>query len=240
MNVIDYVILGFLLIGMLIGFRKGFINSIVTFIGTLIIIILAFYLKNPISEIFYSNLPFFNLGGIFKDIIAFNILIYEALSYILTLSLLSFILGLIAKVTGVFNKLVNATVVLGLPSKILGAICGLFEGYILAFIAIFILSSINFSSMLVNESKYADDLLTKTPGLSKVVNNTYQSITNIYQICLKNEDKADKTDANLESIDVLLKYNILDVKSADKLVKNGKLKIKGIDIIIDRYRGEKK
>ena len=37
-----------------------------------------------------------------------------------------------------------------------------------------------------------------------------------------------------------MKYDILSVKSADKLIKDNKLKINGVESVINKYRGEEK
>ncbi len=236
MNLLDYIIIIVLILSALIGFKKGFISSIVAFVGTILVIILAFYLKNPISIFLYEHLPFFSLGGKFAGMSIVNILIYEAISYIVTLVVLSFILGIVVKISGIFNKLVHATIVLTLPSKILGAICGFIEGVIIAFILVFVLGLISPVSSLYNESKYAETLLEKTPVLSSIVGDTYKSIVEIYDIAIKNENKDDKTSANLDSLNILLKYEILDPNSAEKLVKDGKLEINGASDIINKYK----
>ena len=63
MNILDYLIIAVLIISLLVGFKKGVLNCLVTFIGTLAVIVLAFYLKNPVSIFLYNNLPFFDLSG---------------------------------------------------------------------------------------------------------------------------------------------------------------------------------
>lgn len=235
MNLLDYIIIIVLILSALIGFKKGFISSIVSFVGTLLVIILAFYLKNPVSSFLYEHLPFFSLGGKFSGIEIVNILIYEAISYVLTVVILSFILGIIIKISGIFNKLVHSTVVLTLPSKILGGICGLIEGIIISFLLVFILSLISPVSSLYNNSKYASMVLESTPVLSNLASDSYKSITEIYDIALKNENKTDKNEANLDGLKVLLKYEILSPTSAKNLVDNGKLKIEGAMDVINEY-----
>lgn len=236
MNLLDYIIIGVLILSALLGFKKGFINSVVAFAGTILVIILAFYFKNPISQFMYERLPFFGLSGSFEGMNIISILIYEGVSFLITIIILSFILGIIVKITGVFNKLVHATVILTLPSKLLGMICGFIEGYILAFIIIFALGLIAPSSSLLNESKYGELIATKTPILSKVGENTYNTINDVYQIAKNYKDSTDKTSANREVLGVLLKYEIISVDSADKLVEKGKLEIDGAKDIIDIYR----
>jgi uncharacterized membrane protein required for colicin V production len=234
LNILDYIIIGILILSTLVGFKKGFINSVVAFAGTLLIIILAFYLKNPISAFLYGHLPFLSLSGKFEGVGIVSILIYEGISYLITLIILSFIMGIIIKISGIFNKIVHATLILTLPSKILGAICGLIEGVILAFIIVFIIGLVSPSTSA--ESKYASSLLTKTPILSIFGENTQNSLNEIYEICTNYENTTDKTKANLESLDVLLKYEILSTSSAENLVANDKLNIDGASEIIEKYK----
>ncbi|MFA6752856.1 MAG: CvpA family protein [Bacilli bacterium] len=236
MNFVDIIILVLILYSGLSGFRKGIINSVVVLIGTLLIFILAFYLKNPISVLLYENFPFFTLGGKFAGITVFNILIYEGISYLITILGLTFILKIFIKITGAVSGIVNNTLILGFPSKVLGAIIGLVQGYIIAFVVIFILSLVTSTSNKVNESDYGNMLLENTPLLSEIVGDTYNSITEIYQICTKYENETNKDEANLRSLDVLLKYEILDIKSAEKLIETEKIIIPGAENIIIKYK----
>lgn len=236
MNIIDYIILGVLLLSALIGFKKGIINSIVAFGGTIIVIVLAFYLKNPISNILYDYVPFFKLFGKFSGVETFNILVIEGLSYAVTLALISAVLGIIAKVTGVVGRLLNTGLILGLPSRILGLICGLLEGVLVSFIIVFLLSMISSTSELVNKSQFSDTLLTKTPILSSYAKDTYNGVNEVYMICINYEDDKDKTLANKESLAVLLKHNIITVDAADKLISKGKLTFEGASDVVDNFR----
>lgn len=232
MNLLDYIVIIILLICALMGFKKGLINSVVAFAGTLLVIILAFYLKNPISTLLYEHLPFFAS----KNIGVINILVYEGISYLITLSILAAILGIIIKISGLFNKLVNATVILTLPSKLLGALVGFIEGYILAFLIIFIISLIIPSSSLYKNSKYSDMIITKTPGISLIFKNTYNAVNEVYDICKEYEDNKDKTMANLDGLNILLKYEIIMPSSAQKLIDSGKISTPGAEEIVDKYK----
>lgn len=238
MNIIDWLIIIIVGFAMINGFRQGIINSVIAFIGTLLVFILAFYLKNPISTFLYEKFPFFNLGGKFAGVTVFNVLIYEGISYIITISLLAIMLKVISKVTGIFNSLLNATLVLGIPSKILGALVGLFQGYVIAFLVVFILGLISGTSTKVNESKYAGFIMKETPILSEIVGDTYKSITEVYKISVAYKDQANKDEANLQSLEVLLKYEILSVDSADVLITKERITTPGASVVVDRYRKE--
>ena len=238
MNLLDYIILIILIICALLGFKKGFINSVVAFAGTLLVIILAFYLKNPISVLLYEHLPFLNIGGKFAGMGIINILIYEGASYLITLVILSFILGIIAKISGAVNALVHATLVLTLPSKLLGMVVGFVEGAIISFLLVFIISLVSPLSSLYNNSKYGDLLVTKTPVLSSIVKNTYNSVSDIYRIATNHENNKDKAQANKEGLRTLLKYEIITPDSAEKLIDDGKLKVADGKEVIEEFRKE--
>ena len=49
-----------LIIGLftVMGFKKGVIKQAISFVGILLVYILAFFLKNPVADIFYKYFPF--------------------------------------------------------------------------------------------------------------------------------------------------------------------------------------
>ena len=73
MNILDYLILIIIILGALYGYKRGFIGSLINFIGTIVVIILAFYLKNPISVFLYEHFPFFKISGFYSGISVYNI-----------------------------------------------------------------------------------------------------------------------------------------------------------------------
>ena len=236
MNIVDYIILVILLLFVLKGFRQGALPSLINFIGTFLIFIIAFYLKQPISTLMYENLPFFEFAGFFKGIIGVNILFYEVLSYGLTILILGIIFGIVKKISVVFNKLLNATIVLSIPNKLIGAIIGSLEGLLFTFILLCIGSAVNTTTQYVNDSKYAGIILNDLPIINNVTNNLTNSFDEVYNTVLKNKNNVQK--ANLETIDILMKYNILSYDSATKLVNDKKLNIDGVRDIIEKYRSE--
>ena len=234
MNIVDYIILIILILCALKGFKQGTIPSIINFIGTFLIFIIAFYLKQPISTLMYENLPFLNFAGIFKGVYAVNILFYEVIAYGITILILGIIFGIIKKISVVFNTVLNATIVLSLPNKIIGAIIGCLEGILFAFILLCIASTVNTTTKYVNESKYSSIILNNIPIINNITGNLTNSFNEIYNTILNNKNDTDK--ANLETIDILMKNKILSYESATKLVNDKKLNIKNVNTIIEKYR----
>lgn len=234
MNIVDYIIIIILVLCALKGFKQGMLPSIINFIGTFLIFIIAFYLKQPISTLMYENLPFLNFAGIFKGVIAVNILFYEVIAYGITILILGIIFGIIKKISVVFDKILNATIVLTLPNKIIGAIVGALEGVLFAFILLCIASMVNTTTEYVNDSKYSGIILNNLPIINSVTGDLTNSFNEVYDTILHNENDTNK--ANLETIDILMKNKILSYESANKLVNDKKLNIKDVDKVIEKYR----
>jgi len=234
MNVVDYIILGILLLHLLKGLKNGLLLSIVNVIGVVLIFVIAFYIKGPISIFLYERLPFLSFAGIFKGIVAVNILFYEAIAYGITIILLSIVFTIIKRITKIIDRLLSFTLFLNLPSKILGGVIGLVEGILYSFILLFIASVVNTTTVYVNESKYGNLILENTPIISTVTSDLVNSSKEIYNIVLYNKNNTNK--ANLESIDILMKYNILSYESCEKLVNDKKLNILGIENIMIKYK----
>lgn len=237
MNIVDYIILVILILSAVKGFRQGLIPSIVNFVGVFLVFIIAFYLKTPISSLLYQNLPFLSFGGIFKGVIGVNILFYEVIAYGLTIILFGIVFGILKKISIGIQKLLNLTILLNLPSKIIGALIGILEGILFSFILLYIGSVINTTTKYVNESKYSSIILNDIPIINSVTNNLTKSTEEIYDTIVNNQN--DTNMANLETIDILMKYDILSYDSANKLVQDNKLNIKGVNNIIEKYKGDK-
>lgn len=234
MNVVDYIIIVILILSALKGFKEGLLPTIVNLVGTFLVFVIAFYLKQPISTLLYENLPFLNFAGIFKGVIAINILFYEAIAYGLTIVLLGIVFGIIKKVSVGLNKVLSITLFLNLPSKLIGAVIGVLEGVLFCFILLFVGSVVNTTTKYVNESKYSSIILNEIPILNNVTSNLINSGEEIYEVVLNNGNNTLK--ANLETIDILMKYEILSYESATKLIEDKKLNIVGIESVVEKYR----
>ena len=234
-NIIDVIILLFLLMGAVIGFKKGVIKSVVSFVGTILVLVLSFTLKNPLSVFLYTYLPFFNVG-----IAVVNILIYEGIAFLIVFALLSTVLRIVIKISGIIETLLKFTIILGIPSKILGAILGFFEMYMFIFAVLFALAQFNVHSSLITDSKMADFILSHTPFVSHVMEDTYNGVKEVVTLNKNYQNSQDKEKLNQDGLDVLLKYNVLSVENANKLLEKGKLKIKDADSIVKKYEKESK
>ena len=233
LNIVDIIILLFILLGGLIGFKEGVIKRLTSFIGLILVVVLSFILKNHLSVFFYENLPFFDFWGVFKGIQVLNIVFYEMLSFVIIASVLMLVYKVIVGLTGIIEKILKATVILSIPSKILGFIVGMLETYIWVYLFLFILTLPVFNIKDVYDSKVSTFIISETPILSKYTGKTIDIYHDLYDIIDNRENKSN-TEVNEEAMKVMLKYEIITPESARKLVDKNKVNVKD-DSFIDSY-----
>ncbi len=237
MKIVDIVILIIILLGAVIGFKRGFTRSLVSALGFIVIAILAYFLKNPLSILLYENLPFFKFGGILKGVTVLNIALYELLAFVIVLAILGVALKILMVATSVFEKILKMTIILGIPSKIMGAVVGALEAFVIVFISLYALSLPIFNISIVNDSNWKDTILNKTPILSAFSKDTMQVIDEFAGIKEKYKDNNKNAEEfNKEVLDLFLKYDVVKVSSIDKLVEKEKLQINNIEEILMKYR----
>ena len=235
MNIVDILIIVFILLGAFIGFRDGFTKALVNAIGVIVVTAIAYVLKNPVSEILMSFMPFFNFGWI----TSLNIVLYEVIAFLLVFSILMIILKIVAVTTGIFETFLKFTIVLGIPSKILGAVVGAIKNYILVFFALYVLSLPTFASWsFINESSYREPILSRTPLLSMVAAQTVSVFDDFASLKDKYENSDNTNEFNLETIYIFLKYKVVTPKTVNSLIDNGKLDIDGIENVLNKYKEE--
>lgn len=236
MNIFDVAIILIIICGMVLGFKRGFTRELVSSIGFILIVIIAFLLKNPVSVFLYEHLPFFKFTGIIKGVTALNIVLYEAFAFIIVLTILSFALKLLIQFTNIFEGFLKVTIVLAPISKIGGAIVGFIESYVWAFIILYILSIPTFNIPELNNSKYKDKILNNTPILSSMVDKSLDVINDFTKIRDKYETTPNASEFNRETLELFLKYDVITVDSVETLVNKDKLKIDNIDELLEQYR----
>lgn len=229
MNIVDIIILILLAFGALIGFKRGFTRELVSLVGIFVILILSFMLKNPISVFLYNNLPFFNFGGIFKDITVLNILLYEVIAFFIVFFVLTIIFRILLILTKIFEKILTMTIILGIPSKILGAILGVLQTVIYVFIVIYILRLPTFNFNLIKDSKIGNTILEKTPILTKVCDDTISVFNEIIELKEEYENTNNVKEFNQKALNIMIEKDVITKENAQKLIDKGKIK----DVVIN-------
>ena len=237
MNIIDITIMLLLIMFALIGWKQGIIKETVSFVGIIIIFIVAFTFKEEIGNILCKYLPFFKFSGNIEGLISLNIFIYQLIGFLLIYIVLFSAYQLILTLSGIFQKIVNMTIILALPSKLGGAIVGVLKGYIIIFAILMVILVPLKDFETISESKMINNIVHKTPLLSTYTKTTSDTINSIYELAdsLTN-NTITVNQANLEIIDTMLKYDIVSKKTVEQLVVLDKLKtIEGLDNVLKRY-----
>lgn len=223
-GIIDAVIILFILLGGVVGFKEGVIKKLTSVVGLILVVVLAFTLKNKLSVYFYENLPFFDLWGVFKGIQILNVIFYEVVAFLVIASVLMLVYRVLLGFTGLIEKILKATIILSIPSKILGFIVGLIESYIWVYIVLFILTLPIINLKDIYTSKVANYIMEETPYLSKYTGKTVKIYNDLYEVI---DNKGNKTNKqiNEDAMDLMLKYDIITPESAEKLIDKNKVSV---------------
>lgn len=237
MSIVDALIILIILACGVVGFKKGVIKQLVSTVGFVLVVVLAFYLKNPLAEFLSLHLPFFTFGGAFANVTSFNIILYQLISFILVIVILQTVLNVLIKISGIIEKVLRFTIILGIPSKILGFIVGLIEGFIIVFLILFVLRQPGFNLKIFDDSKLTNPILNSTPILSQVAGNFIDAVNDLTELGNDYyEQEMDENTLNLKSIDVMLEHKIVTPNYIIKLVDADKINIVGIDSVVNKYR----
>ena len=222
LNIVDAVIIIVFIIGIMAGMRRGFIRQTVLLLGLFIVIVVSYKLRVPISTFLYKNLPFFGFSGVFSGVSVLNILLYEVIAFLIIFSILYLVLRILIKVTGLIERILKLTIVLGFFSKILGGVVGFIESYLIVFILLFIFKQpfINIDGM--DKSYLVPKILESTPIMSDATENI-QKVMNEIDVLSKSYKNKSSHEFNKEAIEVFIKYDIISDENVDYLRKKGKL-----------------
>lgn len=237
MNIIDIAIILVLIMFAIVGWKNGVIKETVSFVGLILIFIIAYTFKEQLGNILCKYLPFFSFSGSIEGLVSLNILIYQLIAFIIILSVLYAIYQIILKLSGVLQKLVNFTIILALPSKIGGFVVGLLEGYLMIF-AVLMLAVVPLKNVdLIANSEMISTIIHKTPLISLYTKDISNTISEVYNLAdaVANEEIT-INEANLKMIDTMIKYDVVSKKTVEQLQVLDKLKqVKGLDSVLNKY-----
>jgi len=237
MNILDIGIIVFLIFGAVLGFKRGFTYELVKAVGFIAVIIVAYFLKNPLSVFLYEKLPFFKFG-ILKSMEILNILLYEVIAFLICIIILSILLKVLLLATKIFEKILDVTVILSIPSKLAGAIVGVLYHFIFVFIVLYVLSFTLVDNKIIYDSKYREPILNNTPLLSTFVDESVVVIDEFIALKDKYSDKeVSESEFNYQAFELFLKYDVIKPESLEKLISDGKVSsFEGCIDLINKYK----
>ncbi len=236
-NIIDIGIILILIASAIAGWKRGVIKEGVSFVGIVLVFVIAYAFKENLGNVLCKYLPFFDFGGNLKGIVSLNILFYQVLAFFIIYSVLFGIYQLILKISGLLQKIVNFTIILALPSKLGGALISVIKSYIVIFAVLLVLLVPFKNAEIIAGSAFIEKIVNNTPILSSYTKDITNTISDTYSLVddLTNE-KLTVNEANIELIDAMLKYDVVSKKTVEQLVVLDKLKtVKGLDKILEKY-----
>jgi uncharacterized membrane protein required for colicin V production len=236
MNLVDLIIIVLLVMGALVGFKRGLIRQLLSLCGTIIAAVLAFLFKTPLAQLLCEYLPFFSFKGVLAGLSVLNLFVYEVIAFLIILAIFVGLLQVLIFLSNILEKIVSMTIIFALPSKLAGAVFGVLENYIVVFIILYIVSLPFFNIDIIRGSELRDPIVTKAPVLNKLAEKSVEVGTEIANLVDKYKIEEDKNQYNLDTLDVLLKYNITKVETVDRLVEKNKIQLVNIDLVLSKYR----
>ena len=73
MNIVDIIVILFLIASGVVGWKRGFFKELVMVVGTILVFYFAYKLKNPLGEFLLLRLPIFDFPNLFKGAIVLNV-----------------------------------------------------------------------------------------------------------------------------------------------------------------------
>ncbi|MBQ9019129.1 MAG: CvpA family protein [Bacilli bacterium] len=233
LNIFDIGIILILISFIIAGWKNGVVKEASSFLGIIVVFVLSYSLKGIVGNFLCSILPFFKFNGL----VTMNILLYHIIAFILLFLILLSLYKLLLKISNGLQKIINYTIILLIPSKVLGAIISLIEGWIITFIILVILIMPLGNERMFNNSKLVNIVLYKTPVLSNMTKSYTNSINEIYDLTSKIKEKEISTEeANKKTLNIMLKYKVVNKNTIKKLIKLNKLnEIKDINDVLDKH-----
>ncbi len=217
MNIVDILILLFLIYGFIIGWKNGFVKQLVFTVGLVLLFAFSYSLKDPISTFFYKHIPFLSFNGIET----LNIVVFEFLSFIIVFLVLFIIFRILLKISSFAEKILKLSAFV--VSKILGSILGVIECFVITFAILFFLSLPIFEINSVKTSNLANKILTKTFILSDMCNNSLVVYGQINELKNEYKNNINKDELNNKIVDLIVDKNLISKDNLNYLIEHDKI-----------------
>ncbi|SHG88072.1 CvpA family protein [Ornithinibacillus halophilus] len=181
---IDFILLVLFVLGLLIGLRRGLILQALHLIGFIISFIIASIYFDELAEKLYMWIPYpamtdESLWAEFLQSLPIESAFYHGISF----AIIFFISKIILQIIASMLDLVASLPILNSVNKILGAVLGFLEVYLLLFVFLYIavLLPVGMVQEWINDSSIALFMLEKTPYFSgKIIDSWFVDLNSIF------------------------------------------------------------
>ena len=216
----------------LLGLKRGALKEAVIVFGNILVIAIAYFFKDMLASYLMNTLPAYKINSVLGPLSSLTIIFYKLIAFLALLIVFHFLLRIIINLSGLLGKIMDVTVILLLPNRIIGFLLGIVEGYVLMFIVLNVLMIPLSSNTTFMDSGVRKYIVEETPILKDSFGGLNTSLEEVLQL-----DKNDNENSlNLKVIDILLKNRIITKDEVEELANNGKIvNVDGLDTVINKY-----
>lgn len=225
MNLVDVIIILVIGLGAVLGFKRGVFKQAVESLGGLAALILSLIFMRPLAMFLIDIGPTFNFRGMLSGISSINVLAYNFIAFLILIIIFSILLRILLIVADAIERVLKATILLAIPSKILGAILGMFEHYLLVFILLFILTLPIFNFRIINEAGLTSRILGGTPIVSSVASATIDTFNDVYDMSEELSNDSNRIKLDEKVLKIMISNNLISQEKAEELYEKGKIKV---------------
>lgn len=225
MNLVDVIIILVIGLGAVLGFKRGVFKQAVESLGGLAALILSLIFMRPLAMFLMDIGPTFNFRGMLSGISSINVLAYNFIAFLILIIIFSILLRILLIVADAIERVLKATILLAIPSKILGAILGMFEHYLLVFILLFILTLPIFNFRIINEAGLTSRILGGTPIVSSVASATIDTFNDVYAMSEELSNDSNRIKLDEKVLKIMISNNLISQEKAEELYEKGKIKV---------------
>lgn len=227
MNIlVDIIVVAMLILGIVVGQKKGLIKTAVGLIGLVAVVIISYTLRVPLANLLIDKMPFFDFNGL----PSLSILLYNVIAFVVVFVVLYSILSIILSLTKFVDTLLKLTVIWIIPSKIGGAIIGFLETWVYLFLILFVMVQFNVSAAWVKDTTVAKVILDHTPIVGSFMNESKEAAKDIYKSMdeMSKDETKTQDDINLRILQYEIIHGLVSKEKAQELVETGKVKLDNV------------
>lgn len=168
---LDLLILIIIVAGFITGLRRGFIVQVMHLIGFFVALIVAYIYYKPLADVFVYWVPYPGFSDSLKPVIGIDNIDVDATFYrALAFAVIFFTVKIIWQILASIFNFISFLPVLHTLNRLLGAILGVIEFYVLLFIALYIMALLPLESVqsLLDRSIFAGLILEHTPIMTSL------------------------------------------------------------------------
>lgn len=166
----------------LLGLKRGALKEAVIVFGNILVIAVAYFFKDMLASYLMNALPAYKINSVLGHLSSLTIIFYKLIAFLALMIVFHFLLRIIINLSGLLGKIMDATVILLLPNRIIGFILGILEGYVLMFIVLNVLMIPLSSNTTFMDSGVRKYIVEETPILKDSFGGLNTSLEEVLQL----------------------------------------------------------